>query len=93
MSGEIFPTVFALVPLRNAVQRSRGWFRQIVRDTGCRYETLRRMANNLAYEPRLSEAERISAWFMRHGVPSRHPLTVRAQEARRQAADDTEAAA
>jgi hypothetical protein len=59
--------------LVDAVQRSRGWYNRIVQESGCRYQTLRRIANEPAYRPKIDEVERIRNWFRAHGVPTRHP--------------------
>lgn len=60
--------------LVDAVKRSRGWFRRISSQSGCRLVTLRQIANNPAYDPSISEVEKIWAWYREHGVPERHPL-------------------
>jgi hypothetical protein len=64
-----------------AVQRSRGWYRRIARESGCRLVTLRRMANEPTYDPPVSEIEKIGGWYRAHGVPDHHPLAKREERA------------
>lgn len=72
--GEGFDSYAELV---RAVQASRGWFRTIVKETGCRMATLRRMANDPTYDPQVSEVERVRSWYREHGVPTRYPRAPR----------------
>lgn len=56
-----------------SVRLSRGWWRRIVKDTGCRLNTLVRLASDAGYDPQLSELAKIDAWFQVHGVQRKGP--------------------
>jgi hypothetical protein len=59
--------------LELAVRLSKGWWRQISRDTGCRYHTLERFAGESDYDISLSELSKIDGWFLIHGIPRKAP--------------------
>lgn len=65
---------FTYARLVQALKSARGWFRTIERDTGCSRSTLRRMANEPDYDPRISEVNKVAGWFRKNGIPTRHPL-------------------
>lgn len=59
--------------LVSAVKLSRGWYRRIARESGCRVATLRNMANSPSYDPLISEIELLRAWYWANGIPQAHP--------------------
>lgn len=68
--------------LVDALRRSRGWFRQIARESGCSPQVMRRLVNDPFYDPKLSQLLLIAEWFEKHGVPECHPLALRARKRR-----------
>jgi hypothetical protein len=59
--------------LRVYVRHSRGWWRRISEQSGCRYHTLKRFAEDAAYDPKVSDAAKIHAWFLQFGVKEKGP--------------------
>lgn len=59
--------------LRIAVRSSRGWWSRIAKDSGCRYYTLKRFAEDPLYDPKCSDAAKVHAWFLQNGVKEKGP--------------------
>lgn len=79
--------------LVDALKRSRGWFRQIAKESGCSPQVMRRLVNDPFYDPKLSQLLLIADWFQKHGVPEAHPLAVRARKRRAAKAEEAVATA
>ncbi len=62
-----------------ALRIAKGWLREISRETGVSYLTLRAMAQH-GLDPRAEALEKISVWFTVNGVPDCHPLRYRARQ-------------
>ena len=66
--------------LELAVRLSRGWWKQIARDSGCSRHTLMRLASDPDYDPTISEVAKIDAWFQVNGVQRRSPRQRKSKE-------------
>lgn len=56
-----------------SVRLSRGWWKTIAKESGCRLTTLERIAGEENYDPVISELALIDAYFLVHGVRRRGP--------------------
>ena len=54
--------------VRMNIRLSRGKWARIAQESGCKWNTLQRIANEAEYDPRVSEFARIWAWFEAHGL-------------------------
>jgi hypothetical protein len=59
--------------LRLYVRYSRGWWKRIAAQSGCRYHTLKRFAEDPTYDPKCSDAAKVHAWFLENGVKEKGP--------------------
>jgi hypothetical protein len=56
--------------LRMNIRLSRGKWHRIAVESGCRWNTLTSIANDVDYDPKFSEVARIDAWFRENGGES-----------------------